>query len=113
MDRLLTFVELAPFNESRSEHFTDSSFRELQHELTMDPEAGDIMVGTGGCRKLRFASKKRNKGKSGGIRIIYFFRSKSDRIYLIDVIDKVNQANITDEQARQLKRLTSLLGEEL
>jgi hypothetical protein len=48
--------------------------------------------------------------KSGGVRVIYYFRSASGRVYLIDIIDKVKQENITKEQAHELKELTDLLS---
>jgi len=109
MDRLLTFIELSPFNNRRNEHFTEESFTELQAMLTSNPEFGDLMVGTGGCRKLRYQTRKRNVGKSGGIRVVYYYLSNKGKIYLIDIINKVNQENLTKEQSNQLNKITDLL----
>jgi len=71
-----TFIELAPFQKYRSDYLTDDEYRALQIELMQNPEAGDVIKGTGGLRKIRFADKRRGKGKRGGLRVIYYCRSR-------------------------------------
>jgi hypothetical protein len=56
------FVELPAFERHRTEYFDDDAFRELQDLLMLHPEAGDLIPGTGGLRKVRFADKRRGKG---------------------------------------------------
>ncbi len=62
------FVELPAFSRFRSDYLTDEAFRALQNALTKHPEAGDVIEGTGGLRKLRHADPRRGKGKRGGLR---------------------------------------------
>jgi len=66
------FGELPAFERNRGTSLDDDSFIELQNLLMLNPEAGDVIQGTGGLRKLRFADSRRNKGKRGGLRIIYY-----------------------------------------
>lgn len=66
-----SFIELPPFQRLRDEYFDDASFREFQLTLMKDPEARDVIKGTGGLRKIRYADERRGKGKRGGLRVIY------------------------------------------
>ena len=67
------FVELPPFERYRQEYLTDEAYRVLQVGMLKQPEAGDVISGTGGLRKLRYFDANRGKGKRGGLRIIYFW----------------------------------------
>ncbi len=67
-----TFVELPPFERYRREYLDDGAFSALQQELMATPLAGDLIMGTGGLRKIRFSDPRRNKGKRSGTRIIYY-----------------------------------------
>ena len=58
------FVELPPFERHRAEYLDDQAFRDLQLLLMLDPTAGDVIVGTGGLRKLRFADTRPGQGKT-------------------------------------------------
>ena len=58
------FVELPPFERHRAEYLDDEAFRALQVMLMQHPEAGDVIQGTGGLRKVRFADERRHKGKN-------------------------------------------------
>lgn len=64
------FKELPPFERVRTDYLTDDAYRQLQQTLLVNPEAGDVIEGTGGLRKLRQADPKRGKGKRGGLRMI-------------------------------------------
>jgi hypothetical protein len=61
------FVELPPFEKHRKNYLDDKAFRGLQQELLANPHAGEVIQGTGGLRKMRFADEHRNKGKRGGV----------------------------------------------
>ncbi|WP_375623845.1 MULTISPECIES: type II toxin-antitoxin system RelE/ParE family toxin [unclassified Bartonella] len=75
-----------------------------------NPNAGDLMQGTGGARKVRFPTK--HKGKSGGYRIITFFGGKDIPVFLLDVYSKSSQGNLTKAERNELKWiLTALLDE--
>jgi hypothetical protein len=65
------FIELPPFERHRQSYLNDESFREFQKMLMQNPESGDVIEGTGGLRKVRYADEKRGKGKRGGLRVIY------------------------------------------
>ena len=71
-----------------------------------DPLAGDLIAGTGGCRKVRMAGK--GKGKSGGYRLITFYRV-GQRVYLLSVFAKADRMNLTAQQRNELKAVTALL----
>ncbi len=62
------FIELPPFEHYRAEYLDDDAFQRLQRLLMLKPEAGALIPGTGGLRKLRFADERRGKGKRGGLR---------------------------------------------
>jgi hypothetical protein len=81
---------------------TLEEFRELQKSLNNDPEQGDLIQGTGGARKMRFALS--GKGKSGGIRIIYYYKV-DDMIFLLLAYPKNKQDNLTEQQKKILKQL--------
>lgn len=74
--------------------------------VSANPDAGDLIVGTGGCRKVRLAGKGR--GKSGGYRLITFYKV-GDRVFLLTVFSKGDRANLTRAERNGLKKLTGLL----
>ena len=82
---------------------TDSDLSELQAFLCENPDAGDIMEGTAGVRKLRWALKGR--GKSGGARVVYLDILFSERIYLITVFPKNEKANLSKQERNAIKTL--------
>jgi hypothetical protein len=65
------FIELPVFAKYRPEYLDDEGFRDLQNSLMANPEAGDVIEGTGGLRKIRQPDPRRGKGKRGGLRVIY------------------------------------------
>ena len=67
------FKELPAFTRFRANYFDDEGSLALQQTMMRNPEAGDVMQGTGGLRKLRFADERRGKGKRGGLRVIYYW----------------------------------------
>jgi hypothetical protein len=68
--------------------------------LALHPESGDEIPGTGGVRKVRFAAK--GKGKSGGVRVIYYFFDADNPLYAILLYGKNEQVNLTPEQKRDV-----------
>ena len=75
--------------------------------LAAHPAAGDIMQGTGGIRKLRWSAQ--GKGKSGGVRVIYYYHNKSIPLFLLTVFGKGEKANLSKSERNDLASLTSLL----
>ena len=76
-----------------------------------NPEAGDVMQGTGGVRKARLAG--RGKGKSGGYRIVYFFGGGDIPLFLLTVFGKGEKANLSQGERNALRQLTATLKESL
>ncbi|MDB5641950.1 MAG: hypothetical protein JWN07_1267 [Hyphomicrobiales bacterium] len=87
----------------------DEIFR-LEELLGRNPQAGEEIVGTGGCRKLRFA--RQGKGKSGGYRVITFFTGQSLPLFLITVFAKSERANLSQAERNGLAQLTSKIVSE-
>ena len=102
---LATFVELPPFERSRKDYMDDAAYSTLQHELMGNPEAGDVMEGTGGLRKLRQPDPRRGKGKRGGLRVIYYWWSGGDQFWLFAVFDKDQASDLTPDQRKALKQM--------
>ena len=76
--------------------------------IASNPEAGDIIVGTGGARKIRFAGK--GKGKSGGYRVITFYSGPDIPVFLLNVFAKNEKADLTAKERNTLKRVLSDLA---
>ncbi len=72
--------------------------------LEAHPEKGDIIIGTGGVRKLRWATGKDNKGKSSGVRVLYHY-AKEILIILIMLYKKNEAENIAESEKNELKKL--------
>lgn len=83
---------------------TQSELEELCNYLLRYPDVGKMIKNTHGVRKLRWKSGKDNKGKSGGIRVLYHY-SKNLLILLITVYRKSEKENITQAQCNELKQL--------
>ncbi len=98
-----TFVELPAFERHRAKYLDDAGFSELQLELMRNPEAGDVIEGTGGLRKLRFMDKRRGKGKRGGLRVIYYWWIAGMQFWLFTLFDKDEMSDLTAEQRKALK----------
>ena len=99
----MVFVELSPFIAFRKEYWHDEDLRALQNFLIESPQAGDVIRGTGGLRKLRWALP--GSGKRGGSRVIYYHLRDLGSIYLIYAYSKSDQEDLTPNQARQLTQL--------
>ena len=75
--------------------------------LAANPKAGDLMQGTGGVRKLRWA--RGGRGKSGGARVIYYFHSDAMPLYLLTVFGKNERANLSKAERNDLAGLVRML----
>lgn len=71
--------------------------------ISSDPECGDLIVGSGGCRKVRVAGK--GKGKSGGYRVITYFANENNPVKLIFVFAKNQASNLDKETLNALARI--------
>ena len=99
----MVFVELTPFIAFRRAHWTDEDLRSLQNFLLAAPDAGHVIRGGAGLRKLRWSAQGR--GKRGGARVIYYRSVPGDRIYLIYGYVKSEQEDLTRDQIKVLADL--------
>ena len=99
------FVELPPFERNRQDYLNDKNFQAFQKILMENPEAGDVIEGTGGLRKIRYADKNRGKGKRGGLRIIYYWWVSGHQFWLFTIFNKNEMNDLTPEQRKILKDL--------
>jgi hypothetical protein len=104
------FIEAPLFTQFLSGYLEDDQYRRLQLSLALDPEAGDVMPRTGGCRKLRWADRRRGKGKRGGLRVVYFYLVKDRQIWLLTLYDK---DEVIDLSAREKRLLKAMIDEEM
>lgn len=106
------FISLDIFNRLWEDiGLTDDDLKELQEHLNIYPDSGKIIQNTGGVRKMRWALK--NKGKSGGIRVLYIDFITYEKIYLLMVYPKNKKDNITDKEKNVIKKLVNELKNEL
>ncbi|MCC6657349.1 MAG: type II toxin-antitoxin system RelE/ParE family toxin [Rhodocyclaceae bacterium] len=97
------FVELPAFSRHRADYLNDEGFRRLQEALLENPEAGDVIEGTGGLRKLRQADPRRGKGKRGGLRVIYFWWEAGRQVWLYTLYDKDEMDDLSPKERKLLK----------
>ncbi len=101
---LFQFVEAPAFAQFRDDYLDDDGFAELQRHLAKNPEAGDMVPGAGGIRKLRWKDPRRGKGRRGGLRVIYYCFLSEQEIWLLTLYDKDEEANLTKDERDQLRR---------
>lgn len=99
----MEFMEAPAFTRHISEYLTDDAYRMLQTELTSSPEVGDMMPGTGGFRKLRWADVRRGKGRRGGLRIIYYYFLSDHQIWLMTLYSKNEAVDLSPTEKKVLK----------
>jgi hypothetical protein len=97
------FIEAPIFTQLLPGYLGDDDYHGLQLFLTRSPEAGDIIPGTGGFRKLRWADRRRGKGKRGGLRVIYYYLMADTQIWFMSVYDKDEAADLSGKEKRVLK----------
>jgi len=104
---MLTVVETSVFARRAEKLLSQEEREELLWRLAMNPGAGDEIPGTGGVRKVRFAAG--GKGKSGGVRLIYYFYDEENPLYAILLYGKNEQVNLTSDQKREVAAFASAI----
>jgi mRNA-degrading endonuclease RelE of RelBE toxin-antitoxin system len=99
----LVFVEASHFTRHLPRHLADEEYRLLQEFLAERPDAGAVIRGSGGVRKVRWAAG--GKGKSGGVRVIYYWMQAEERIHLLLIYGKGEQADLSAADLRRVKAL--------
>ena len=88
-----TVVETRHYAARAEKLLAESARNELIDFLATHPLRGDILAGTGGLRKVRFA--RGGRGKSGGVRVIYYYASAETPIFLLEIFGKNQKASLT------------------
>ena len=104
---LLTVVETSVFARRAEKLLTSDEYEELILLLALRPLAGDEIPGTGGVRKLRFAA--RGHGKSGGVRVIYYYFDELNPVYALLLYGKNEQVNLTPVQKSEMTKLAATI----
>jgi hypothetical protein len=104
---MLTVVETSAFARRAEKLLSTEEHEELLFYLALHPQSGDEIPGTGGVRKVRFAAKGR--GKSGGVRAIYYFFDEVNPLYAIFLYSKNEQVNLTPEQKREVAAVAATI----
>ena len=103
----MVIKETSVFTKQVIKRLDAESYRLLQVRLAADPEAGDVIRGTGGLRKIRWQGSGR--GKRGGVRVIYYWASNDDVVLMLLMYGKNERDDLSAEQR---KVLTALVKEE-
>ena len=102
-----TIVELPEFLKRAERLLTPGEKVGVINYLASHPQSGELIQGTGGIRKLRWSAK--GKGKSGGIRVIYYFHNGAVPLFLLTVFCKAERANISKAERNELAKLSQNL----
>jgi hypothetical protein len=99
---VFSFIETKLFTRLVQEYLTDDEYRKLQTFLIEQPEAGDVVRGSGGVRKLRW--KAPGQGKRGGYRVIYYAKIQQGVIWMLTLYPKNVADNIPAHVLRQIRK---------
>ena len=99
----MVIIETSIFTRRIQDILGDDEYRLLQAQLVQRPDAGKIIPGSGGLRKLRWSASGR--GKRGGARVIYYWFVSDEVILMLFAFPKNEQADLTPDQLKQLKKL--------
>jgi len=89
----MIFIEASIFTKLLPDYLTDDEYRGLQMYLMQKPDAGDLVRGSGGVRKVRWAPGGR--GKSGGVRVIYYWKKPNHEIWMLTIYSKTERSTIS------------------
>jgi len=103
----MVFIETPTFTQMITEIMHDEEYLGLQNLLSENPERGDLIKGGGGLRKIRYALQGR--GKSGGIRVIYYWIKDRDHIYFLVAYPKSRKDNLSSKELAVLRKLVKEL----
>jgi len=99
----MLFIETPIFTKFVTDLVPDDEYRKIQLALVLRPEAGKIISGSGGLRKIRW--KINGGGKRGGLRLIYFWDVSEETIYMLLIYKKSKQEDLTPNQLKTLRNL--------
>ena len=103
----MEFIETPTFTRLLLALLTDDEYLALQKVLVANPGQGDVIRGGGGIRKLRHALPGR--GKSGGVRVIYYWIREDQQIFMLLIYPKSKKESLTDRETAMLRELVKEL----
>jgi hypothetical protein len=98
-------IETPTFTRQVQEALSDDEYHTLQLHLVLRPDAGDLIPGTGGLRKVRW--RLRGRGKRGGARVIYYWKSAAGQIFLLYLYAKNVRSDLSPRELRILRNLVA------
>lgn len=98
----MEFIEATAFTKYGYNYLSENEYQGLQNYLLQYPEAGKVVPGSGGVRKVRW--RMAGKGKSGGVRVIYYFKKQDDEIWLLTIYSKSEVENIPAHVLREIAK---------
>jgi hypothetical protein len=104
---MMTVAEMPEYIRRAEKLLTEGERRDVVDYLASHPKAGDLIQGTGGIRKLRWG--RAGQGKSGGVRIIYYFHSEVMPLYLLTLFAKNERSNLSKAECNELAKLVDIL----
>ncbi len=104
---LITVAEVPEYIRRSAKLLSESERNDVIDYVAANPKAGDLIQGTGGIRKLRWA--RGGRGKSGGARVIYYFHSEVLPLYLLTVFGKGEKADLSKGERNELAKLVQVL----
>jgi hypothetical protein len=104
---LITVAEVPEYIRRSAKLLSESERNGVIDHVAANPKAGDLIQGTGGVRKLRWA--RSGRGKSGGVRVIYYFHSEVLPLYLLTVFGKGEKADLSQAERNELAKLVQVL----
>jgi hypothetical protein len=99
------FIESSGFTDRVGDFMDDATYAAFQQLLLANPEAGDVMRGCGGLRKVRTVHPRRGKGKRGGARVIYLHVPEVNWVFLVDIYGKDEKDDLSAAEKKVLRRL--------
>jgi len=107
MAAMITIAEVPEYIRQAEKLLTEAERQDVLRYLSAHPKSGDLIEGSGGIRKLRWG--RGGRGKSGGVRVIYYYHSELMPLYLITLFAKNEQGNLTKADRNGMAKLVDIL----
>ena len=101
----MEFIETPTFTRDIEALLSDDEFARLQADLAAKPDFGNLIQGSGGIRKVRW--RLSGRGKSGGVRVIYYWAVSADQILLLRAYAKSAKTDLTPREISELRQIVA------
>lgn len=99
----MLIIETPIFTKAIQGLMSEDDYRQLQSTLVIRPDMGDLIPGSGGLRKLRW--RLPGRGKRGGVRVIYYWATSREEIWMLLAYAKAHKEDLTPQQLKLLRRI--------